>query len=390
MACANERLNPTTRRLHVRTSLRALGLLALLGLFLPALAAPAADDTVGPDEKDVKEVRDKAVAYLRTKQEKGGGFSTRFFGPGITAVVVAAMARNGVSDDDKAMKAALDYLTSNVQADGGIYANKRMTNYTTSVGIMALSEANSKGKYDTILKNAGKFLKKLQDDDVAEKEVNFGGVGYGAKDKRPDASNTQMFIEALIKAGVPKDDPSIQRALKFISRCQNLPDKEKGNDQAWAKKAKKDDEGGFVYRPDPDDEKHANGEGGLRSVGAMTYGGLKSFLYAGVSKDDVRVKGAVKWIRKNYTLEENPGQKQAGLYYYYHTFAKAMEALGEDNFKDSDGKSHDWRKELFEALKKRQNKDGSFINKGDRTFGEEDPGLATAFALLSLSYAKKK
>src|SRR5262249_14603841 len=163
----------------VRTSLRALGLLAVLGLFLPALAAPAADDKLGPDEKEVKEVRDKAIAYLRTKQEKGGGFSTKFFAPGITGVVVAALARSGV-DDDKTMKAALDYLTSNVQKDGGIYANKKMTNYTTSVGIMALSEANSKGKYDTIIKNAGKFLKKLQDDDVAEKEVNFGGVGYGA------------------------------------------------------------------------------------------------------------------------------------------------------------------------------------------------------------------
>jgi len=204
----------------MRTSLRALGLLALLGLSLLALSAPAADDKVGPDEKDVKEVRDKAIAYLRTKQEKEGGFSTRFFGPGVTAVVVASLARNGVSDDDKTMKAALDYLTSNVQKDGGIYAGKRpMVNYTTSVGIMALSEANSKGKYDTILKNAGTFLKKLQDDDVASKDVNFGGVGYGAKDKRPDASNTQMFIEALIKAGVPKDDPSIQRALRFISRC---------------------------------------------------------------------------------------------------------------------------------------------------------------------------
>ena len=53
--------------------------------------------------------------------------------------------------------------------------------------------------------------------------------------------------------------------------------------------------------------------GGLRSLGAMTYGGLKSFLYAGVKKDDPRVQGAVKWIRAHYTLEENPGLKQAGL-----------------------------------------------------------------------------
>ena len=46
------------------------------------------------------------------------------------------------------------------------------------------------------------------------------------------------------------------------------------------------------------------------------------------------------------------------------------------------------RRELFEALKKRQQSDGSWINTGDRTFGESDPNLATVFALLSLSYCK--
>jgi squalene-hopene/tetraprenyl-beta-curcumene cyclase len=67
-----------------------------------------------------------------------------------------------------------------------------------------------------------------------------------------------------------------------------------------------------------------------------------------------------------------------------------MDALGEDPFKDAKGVEHHWRKELFEALKKRQLADGSFINKGDKVFGESNPELATAFALLSLSYAKKK
>jgi squalene-hopene/tetraprenyl-beta-curcumene cyclase len=116
---------------------------------------------------------------------------------------------------------------------------------------------------------------------------------------------------------------------------------------------------------------------------------LKSFLYAGVAKDDPRVVGAVRWIRRHYTLDENPGMGKAGLYYYYHTFAKAMTALGEDPFKDAKGMEHDWRKELFEALKSRQQEDGSWLNKGDRTFGEGDPNLATAFALLSLGYCKK-
>ena len=34
----------------------------------------------------------------------------------------------------------------------------------------------------------------------------------------------------------------------------------------------------------------------------MTYTGLKTFLYAGVGKDDPRVKAAVDWIRRHYTL----------------------------------------------------------------------------------------
>src|SRR5262249_20770440 len=153
-------------------------------------------------------------------------------GPGPTALAVAALARNGYKNDDPVVKKALDYLTTRVKKDGGIY-DKGLANYTTCVAIMALQEVNTNGRFDTIIKNATSFLKKIQHDDPANKELQVGGVGYDAK-SRPDLSNTQMFVEALIKAGVPKNDPAIQRALKFISRCQNFPDKEKGNDQPFA------------------------------------------------------------------------------------------------------------------------------------------------------------
>jgi len=147
----------------------------------------------------------------------------------------------------------------------------------------------------------------------------------------------------------------------------------------------------FVYNPlDPDDKRHKTPEGGLRSLGGMTYGGLKSFLYAGVGKDDPRVKAAVKWVRAHYTLAENPGMGQAGLYYYYHTFAKAMDALGENPFTDAKGVKHDWRRELFQELQKRQRADGSWYNEGDRAFQENNAELATAFAVLSLSYCRTR
>jgi squalene-hopene/tetraprenyl-beta-curcumene cyclase len=358
-------------------------------LLLAFAAAPAAARAAaGPDPKDVQAVRDKAVEFLKGSQGADGSFSPKLAGPGVTALVAAALLRNGYGADDPVVAKALAYLEKSVKKDGGIYA-KGLANYTTSVALLALKEANAGGKYDTVIKNASTFLRKLQyDDPGAEgKEIKFGGVGYGPKD-RPDLSNTQFFVDALLAAGVPKDDPAIQRALKFISRCQNLPGET--NDQPFAKKVKEDDKGGLTYTPlDPDDNPHATGDGGLRSLGAMTYAGLKSFLYAGVKQDDPRVKGAVAWIRKHYTLDENPGMKQSGLFYYYHTFGKAMAALGEDDFADAKGVKHDWRKELFEALKKRQREDGGFLNKADKAFGEQDANLATAFALLTLSYTKK-
>ena len=71
-------------------------------------------------------------------------------------------------------------------------------------------------------------------------------------------------------------------------------------------------------------------DGGLRSYGSMTYAGLKSMIYAGVGPDDPRVKAAFKWAQKHYDLKTNPGMGTAGLYYYYHTFAKALDAMGVD------------------------------------------------------------
>lgn len=364
--------------------------LAAAVLPLIGLAGRSGEAGAGPDARELQAVLDKAIDFLKTQQGKDGSFAPKIAGPGIAALVVAGLARNGVSSKEPVLAKTLEYLEKQIQKDGGIY-NKFLANYTTSVALMAFKEINTDGKYDSVIKKAGAFLKGLQQD-TDEKDPKHGGFGYDAS-KRPDLSNSAFTIEALLAAGVPKDDPAIQKALKFVGRCQNLAGE--FNDQPFAKKSTKDDEGGFTYHPfDLDMNQYKTADGGLRSLGGMTYGGLKSFLYAGVSKDDPRVKAAVNWVRRHYTLDENPGMGKAGLYYYYHTFAKALDALGEENFAsaDKDGKldgtKHPWRKELFEALKKRQRDNGSWVNTGE-TFGENVPDLATSFAVLSLSYCKK-
>lgn len=373
-----------TVRRRTAWSVFALGL--VLGVLAAAAPRAAAQGKNGPDPKEVRAVLAKGIDFLKANQAKDGSFSAKRFGPGITAIVVAALLHNGVSPDEPVVAKAIASIEKYQKPNGGIYA-KGLANYTTSVAIMALQPANKNGKYDKVIKQAAAFLKGIQQDGE-QSQAAYGGFGYDAK-SRPDASNTNFTVEAMIAAGVPKDDPAIKKALLFISRCQNLPGET--NKLPFAKKTTKADRGGIVYTPLADEESsHRTSEGGLRSVGAMTYGGLKSFLYAGVKKDDPRVVAALDWIRHHWTLDENPGQGKAGLYYYYNTFAKALDVLGEPTITDAKGTKHDWRAELFQALKSRQRENGSWVNQGDRVFGEGDPNLATAFALLSLSYCREK
>ena len=121
----------------------------------------------------------------------------------------------------------------------------------------------------------------------------------------------------------------------------------------------------------------------------MTYAGLKSMLYAGLTKDDKRVKAALNWLRKYYSVDQNPGLDQQGLYYYYHTFARSLTTLDEDLFEDVKGEKHDWRRELTDALAKRQKENGSWVNAADRWL-EGDPNLTTAYSLMALKYCDPK
>ena len=347
----------------------------MLPLLLLAAAQPPADR---------QPMLDKAYAALAARQNADGSFAPKLGGPGVTALTAAALLKSGRKPDDPVVAKALKYLEGRVKPDGGVY-DQRLANYTTCLAILAFQEANAGGRYDGVIANAVKFVKGIQQGaGLTPDDPAFGGVGYDARRGRPDLSNTQFFVEALLAAGVPKDDPAVRGAVAFVGRSQNLPGE--FNTLGFAKKAGEDDRGGFVYSPtQPDAKEKQSATGGLRSEGGMTYAGLKTFLYAGVAKDDARVTAARDWIGRHYSLDQNPGMGTAGLFYYYHTFAKALDALGEREVTDAKGVKHDWRAELVAELKKRQKPDGTWGN-DNAAFMETSPELATAFAVLALSY----
>lgn len=361
-----------------------LGCVAVLGI-----VSPLAAQTFGPNKETLDQSRQRAVNFLKTSQSVDGSWTSPQ-SPGVSGLVTYSLLLAGVPATDPNVEKGLKHLESYLQPDGGIYNPKtHHGNYETAISLMAFHEANQQGKYDTLIKNADKYLRKLQWDDTEKcdpSDVKFGGAGYGRTGDRPDLSNTTFFLDALKAAGAKQDDPAVKNALVFLSRCQNLESEH--NTTPFPAKV---NDGGFYYTPALGGNSQAGNteNGGLRSYASMTYAGLKSMVYAGLTPDDPRVKAAFTWITKHYSVEENPGLGQQGVYYYAQVFGKALSTMNMDLVTDANGVSHDWRKELAEQLFKTQSDNGSWINKNDRWM-EGDPNLATAYVLIALNQCEPK
>jgi squalene-hopene/tetraprenyl-beta-curcumene cyclase len=339
---------------------------------------------------------DKAFDYLKKAQKPDNSWQGPSDPPAITALVLRCyMADERYDADMPFLEKGFANLLTNQLDNGGIYKDA-LAVYNTAIAVSALA-ISKEAEYKPQLDKAVAFLKTQQWTDsivghidpqpaVTDADANYGGFGYG-KAARADLSNTQMALDALHDAGLKPDDAAYKAAIKFATRTQNLSET---NDQKWS-----GDDGGFVYTPSKGGFSMAgeytgpDGRKMLRSYGSMTYAGLKSMIYAGLSKDDQRVKAAWAWISKNYTVDENPGMSfngpeaaKGGLFYYYMTMARALHAYGEPMIADANGNQHDWRIDLTTKLASLQAADGSF--KGDRKWMEDNAVLATSYVALAL------
>jgi squalene-hopene/tetraprenyl-beta-curcumene cyclase len=359
---------------------KCLLLVLLLGIGLNHVDVLNADDA-----GKRQEMIDRGVRFLRNAQAEDGSFSSKT-GPGVTGLVTASLLAAGVPQSDPLVVKSFKYLEGTRRDDGGLYAlQSRHANYETCLAIMAFAKANQDGRYSELIKNAEKFVKQQQWDEgegLKTSDPAFGGAGYGSK-SRPDLSNTSFLIEALRSAGCPEDDEAIQRALAFVSRCQNL--ESPANQTPFAPLV---NDGGFYYTPAAGGESFAGKEsnGGLRSYASMTYAGLKSMIFAGVDKNDYRVKAAKNFLHTHYSVDSNPGMGSSGLYYYQQTMAKALSALGESEFQTKDG-PRNWKSDLIKQLSTTQQENGSWTN-SDARWMEGDPNLVTGYVLLTLSQLK--
>ena len=343
----------------------------------------------------------KAGEWLVANQKEDGSFSNSKF-PGLTAVALwglegAAAAKAGAGEDASAERAAAakaaEWLLSKAQPDGGIYtpvpgrAGGGLSTYNTALALTALSFT---GRDDPAF--VGKILaartflagSQLEGDDEFS-----GGFGYdkAAPHRYADLNNATFAMEAMRRTqrfedmrpeGGKKADLDWEAALAFAERLHNGA-------------VAGDSAGGFAYSPADAKAGTEEGAGGkvvLRSYGSITSSGLLALVYCRLSPDDPRVRSALDWAARHWTLEENPGVGDQGLYFFYDVIGRALSVAGFDSIPraEADGGAVDWRAELMEKVASLQRGDGSFANRNGR-FWENDPVLATGYSAVTLSFA---
>jgi squalene-hopene/tetraprenyl-beta-curcumene cyclase len=328
---------------------------------------------------EIEHAIDRGLHVLHDRQSAGGYWSGPET-PGLSALVLTALVcePSGVikANPPDFVKKGYDYLLKSQQPDGGIY-QKGLANYCTSICVMALAAADPVA-YAPVLKRARMFLlgSQMRFAPGTEMAPYDGGIGYGDDGPHSDVSNTSFALEALHETRQIEDSPNAKdldwkAVTAFLERCQNTP----ANKADWVKTDAKH-LGGFAYDP-------FNAHG-VSAYGSMSYAGLLSYIYANVGKDDPRVTAVYDWLSHNYTVEENPGMGNDGLYYYYHVMSKGLSAHGTETLALANGTQVDWAHDLALKLINLQQSDGSWVNTTSGRWWEKDPALVTAYAVRTL------
>jgi squalene-hopene/tetraprenyl-beta-curcumene cyclase len=353
-----------------------LGAMALLHT-----EASAADELAAKKEESIK----KGLEWLASIQKKNGSWSNEGF-PALTGLPLRALIRGKGKVHADAIKRAEAFILKHVQKDGGIYRKSLipgrggLSTFNTAICMTALYELQKPG-HVRLVQNARTFLSSSQ----LSGDEDAGGFGYSGPGwfSSADMMNTSYALEAM----------------KITEKVEDLrPDGEKRVDVKWADalaflesiqndKTTGEDAGGFIYKPGKSaagTRKGSDDKVVFRSYGTMTYLGVLSMMYADLGKDDHRVRSALDWAQNHWTIEENPGLGNQGMFFFYHVMTRALAAASVDSIKRKDGKEDvKWKREVAERIIGLQREDGSWVNENGR-YWEADPVLVTSYCLLAL------
>lgn len=379
-----------------KSCIRALLAISMAASIQPAWSA--ANEVLKTDKslnERAHETLEKGLSWLKSHQKENGSWSDENY-PALTALGLWAAARSGRADMTGACEKAAAFVSGFAQQDGGIYkpatggrGSGGLSTYNTAISMTALHSYN-RSKYTPIILKAREYMagSQLEGDSPGAGGFSYDRVLRGPR-ARADLSNTGWALMAMRVTQDVEDlrgktgkavDVDWAAAMKFVGKLQNTDESDSEN------------YGGFGYEEGGERGGATVSKKGtvtLRGYGSMTYAGLESMLYAQVDRSDPRVRSAIDWATRHWSVDENPGMGAKGLFYYYNIMAKALNLAGGDTLQGGKKQPIPWRQELINKLIEAQRPDGSWSNT-DNTFWENDPALVTAYAVLTLEYAMGK
>lgn len=338
-----------SRRAMLRISAAATAALVLPGSIAVAQSAGSAGSSgeSSGDQERVRRAIRGGLEWLAEKQREDGSFNTGKYGgdPAIVALAgqafLAAGSAPGRGNYGAALRRAVDYLQGHVQPTGYLHVRSAASTmyghgYATAFLAAAYRAAMDEALRTTIA-SAVELLVDSQSDEGGWRYVPKTGAGA-------DVSVTSCQLLALTaakEAGIEVPDETIDRAVAYLTDCQN-------------------EDGGFRYL-------RRGGASGLpRSAAA-----LAALEASGRTMRDILARGR-EYLNSHRETSGDAWQK-AHFYYAVYFSVQAMGRASNEGWEN-------WRERLTEAVLASRRDDGSWQ---DENVG---PAYATAVACYVLNY----
>lgn len=173
-------------------------------------------------EKPVSAEIQKGVRYLLNTQEEDGSWTTYgggFLDPStvdVTARATMALIDAGISTDEPVIKNASIYLLSQQRTDGTWDAFWCMGSvYGSAYPIQALLKAGLSSDDPSIQKSVNWLISHQNADG------GWGNWYWGTESSGSTAEETALAVYTLLAAGIPRESPTIDNGMEWLSKHQN-------------------------------------------------------------------------------------------------------------------------------------------------------------------------
>jgi hypothetical protein len=349
-----------------------------------------------PAPGDARHVMQNACSYLWEQQAEDGGWHSETHtilrdGYALTPFILCVLVEvpdSVYQKDVERIARAIAFIRAHVRSrleTDSIPLILDYPNYTAAYALKVL--VLNHAEQDVVLFRA--LTAYLMDQQFVEHrgilpaDPAYGGWGFGETDLvqgttgHVDLSHTRRVLQAL-SLTLPLDHMVFEKARIYLDRVQN--DRLSEDDQVYL-------DGGFftsIVTPETNKSYAVPGvEHAWFSYATATCDGLLARIAVGQRTTDHQVLQAFRWLRTHERLEspqgipeDDPMQWHRVMKYYH------LAVRGEVSRIQSI--ETNWSVQILEILKQAQLSDGSFMNPMGGPNKEDDPLLATAFAVIAL------